>query len=128
MQIDTGPAAQNLVANMAGLKSPRVRDDKTKKRKREANDSETKAKRHRQQTRQGKANGDEGDSEADRLIEADSLLEVAATSQGDLIGHLENGEAGWRISKPMGGRMLDIDPILSADDRYVRISLCKEKG
>ncbi|KAK4091925.1 hypothetical protein Purlil1_3764 [Purpureocillium lilacinum] len=104
---------------MAGLKSPRVRDDKTKKRKREANDSETKAKRHRQQARQGKANGDEGDSEADRLIEADSLLEVAATSQGDMVGHLENGEAGWRISKPMGGRMLDIDPILTADDRYL---------
>ncbi|KAJ6442967.1 WD repeat-containing protein 75 [Purpureocillium lavendulum] len=104
---------------MAGLKSPRVKDDKTKKRKREANDADTKAKRHRQQARQGKPNGLDGDSEADKLIEADSLLEVAADSHNEVVGRRENGEAGWRISKPMGGRMLDIDPILTADDRYL---------
>ena len=25
----------------------------------------------------------------------------------------------WRVSKPMGGRMLDIDPILVEDEKYI---------
>ena len=27
------------------------------------------------------------------------------------------GEAGWRVSKPIGGRMLDIDAILTEDEQ-----------
>jgi NET1-associated nuclear protein 1 (U3 small nucleolar RNA-associated protein 17) len=31
----------------------------------------------------------------------------------------------WRISKPMGGRMLDVDPILTEDEKYEAQSATK---
>lgn len=100
---------------MAGTKSPKSRDDKTKKRKRDVNDADLKSKRHRkdQQEDEGKAkpkdskktplnvhNGSKGD-ENELMRQETSLL----------------GETGWKVSKPMGGRMLDIDPILTEDEQ-----------
>lgn len=64
--------------------------DKNNKRKRDSIGDEAKAKRARAQD----ANGEPAMDLAERL---DSL------------------DAAWRISKPMGGRMLDIDPILTDD-------------
>ncbi|KAF4510230.1 hypothetical protein G6O67_002135 [Ophiocordyceps sinensis] len=93
---------------MAGHKSPRVKDGKAKKRKREASDGETKSKRHRQQHQQA--------LEPSKPLQADSIQDVA--TQGST-HQTADGEAGWRISKPMGGRMLDIDPILTADEQLL---------
>lgn len=80
---------------MAGQSTPRVKVDKTNKRKRDSIDNEAAAKRARAQ----EANGE--------------LAEP--TSTNDLAERLDRSDAAWRISKPMGGRMLDIDPILTDD-------------
>ncbi|KAG5973864.1 hypothetical protein E4U55_000227 [Claviceps digitariae] len=108
---------------MAVTKSPRVKDGITKKRKREANDSDGKPKRHRQQqSRQNKING------SDELANQQSTNSEANTADAQLLTTLrpqeiirqsDDGDAGWRISKPMGGRMLDIDPILTADEKHL---------
>lgn len=103
---------------MAGHKTLRSREDKPKKRKREANDADTKPKRHRQQGRQEQGDGLTGESTSDKLIEADSLRDIATHPCEDVALGGDSGDAGWRILKPMGGRMLDVDPILTEDDRY----------
>ncbi|ATY59434.1 WD domain containing [Cordyceps militaris] len=78
---------------MAGQRISRVKVDKTKKRKRDSHENEVKAKRARPQD----ANGE--------------LAEPTSTK--DLAERLDRADASWKISKPMGGRMLDIDPILT---------------
>lgn len=111
---------------MAGNKAPRtsnVEDDKTKKRKR---DSETasRSKRHRSERKE------RGDKKHDRSAARDSrngqILDIskptqALTAQGEreleISRQFDTGEAGWKVSKPMGGRMLDIDPILTDDEQ-----------
>ncbi|KJZ77435.1 hypothetical protein HIM_03159 [Hirsutella minnesotensis 3608] len=106
---------------MAGHKSPRVKDDKAKKRKRDANDGDTKSKRHRQQL----GNDKEPAALSEQIPDSSSLTRTHSTQTGKAATLLEfarnssDGEAGWRVSKPMGGRMLDIDPILTADDQYL---------
>lgn len=84
---------------MAGQRASRVKVDKTKKRKRDSNENETATKRARPQD----ANGE--------------LAEPTSTK--DLADRLDRSDAAWKISKPMGGRMLDIDPILTDDGEYV---------
>ncbi|OAA44507.1 WD domain containing protein [Beauveria brongniartii RCEF 3172] len=84
---------------MAGQRAQRVKVDKTKKRKRDSNETEVKAKRVRPQD----ANGE--------------LAEPTSTK--DLAQRLDRSDAAWKISKPMGGRMLDIDPILTDDGEYL---------
>lgn len=42
----------------------------------------------------------------------DASLETAA-------GAIHQAKPSWKLSKPMGGRMLDIDPIFSLDERCV---------
>ena len=104
---------------MAGHKSSRAKDDETKKRKRDTNESETKSKtkRHRQQAQQDKAHGQDKASGSGKLIEADSLRDATNFRPQEVLRQSDDGEAGWRISKPMGGRMLDVDPILTADEQ-----------
>ncbi|POR32737.1 U3 small nucleolar RNA-associated protein 17 [Tolypocladium paradoxum] len=106
---------------MAGHKSPRAKDDKTKKRKRDTNESETKSKtkKHRQQGQQDNVNGHNKALESGKLIEADSLRAATSYRPQEVICQSDDGEAGWRVSKPMGGRMLDIDPILTADEQHL---------
>ncbi|KAM3510648.1 hypothetical protein MY11210_005683 [Beauveria gryllotalpidicola] len=84
---------------MAGQRAQRVKVDKTKKRKRDSNENEVKAKRVRPQD----ANGEFAEP----------------TSTKDLAQRLDRSDAAWKISKPMGGRMLDIDPILTDDGEYL---------
>ncbi|KAM3502355.1 hypothetical protein MY10362_004898 [Beauveria mimosiformis] len=84
---------------MAGQRAQRIKVDKTKKRKRDSNENEVKAKRVRPQD----ANGE--------------LAEPTSTK--DLAQRLDRSDAAWKISKPMGGRMLDIDPILTDDGEYL---------
>lgn len=90
---------------MAGTRSPRSKVDKTKKRKRDTNEAGGQSKRARPQ----ESNGD--------LVATEQ--EMAEAAGENLVAKLDSADAGWRISKPMGGRMLDIDPILSQDEQYV---------
>ncbi|KAG6013813.1 hypothetical protein E4U54_006317 [Claviceps lovelessii] len=110
---------------MAGTKSPRVKDDITKKRKRDTNDSDGKTKRHRQQqSLQNKVNGG-GERNNQQLKHIESGAEATDTQPlttfrpQEIIRQSDDGDAGWRVSKPMGGRILDIDPILTADEKHL---------
>lgn len=105
---------------MAGTKSPRVKDGMTKKRKRDTNDSDGQPKRHRQQGHQNKANGGDG-SVTQKAKNAESgtadSQPLTTSRPQEIIRQSDDGDAGWKISKPMGGRMLDIDPILTVDEK-----------
>ncbi|KAH7155445.1 WD40-repeat-containing domain protein [Dactylonectria estremocensis] len=112
---------------MAGSKSTRTKDDQTKKRKRELAEADSRSKRLRAERKENKANGRK--SVADLLNPLNGAqseqngLSSALQTTGDraleVIPQFDNAEAGWRVSKPMGGRMLDIDPILTEDDQYL---------
>lgn len=108
-------------AKMAGTKSPRARDDKNKKRKRDTIDGETKSKRHRQQNQESKVNGNDAQtpqkSKHAKANHDNSTGELTKFRPQEVIRPSDDGEAGWRVSKPMGGRMLDIDPILTEDEQ-----------
>ena len=90
-----------------------------KKRKRdgaEDRDDRKALKRQKSKTktkRRSRRNGDE--SLGDQL---DSTVarrrDAAPTKVGS--ADLEEASSSWKISKPLGGRMLDIDPIFSADE------------
>ncbi|OAA49696.1 WD domain containing protein [Cordyceps fumosorosea ARSEF 2679] len=84
---------------MAKNKTHRFKVDEPKKRKRDGNDSEITAKRARPQ-------------------DANGVL-AEPTSTKDLAKRLDRSDTAWKISKPMGGRMLDIDPILTDNGEYL---------
>lgn len=116
---------------MAGQKTPKapkVKDDKTKKRKRDVTESGSRTKRHRAEVKERKANGQ--DSRNGELLEvskpARASAEQGASDERELeiSRQFDDGEAGWKVSKPMGGRMLDIDPILTDDELYVLFATC----
>lgn len=88
---------------MAGTKVSKFKDDPTKKRKRDLNETDARSKRSRQPQANSTANGDVGSEKLDK-------------GKG-IVSRSHGGETGWRLSKPMGGRMLDIDPILTQDDQ-----------
>lgn len=113
--------------DMAGNKSPRVpkvKDDKTKKRKRDIHESGSQTKRPRsEQKGQGK-NGHDRPAKDSRngelsVAKSSSATGVQDERETEIARHFDAGEAGWKLSKPMGGRMLDIDPILTSDEQYV---------
>ncbi|KAG5949948.1 hypothetical protein E4U53_005617 [Claviceps sorghi] len=108
---------------MAGTKSPRVKDGITKKRKRDTNDSDGKPKRHRQQQDARKnVNGSDGLASQELQhaeAEAADAQPLKTFRPQQVIRSSDDGDAGWRVSKPMGGRMLDIDPILTADEKHL---------
>ncbi|KAK2592370.1 NET1-associated nuclear protein 1 [Conoideocrella luteorostrata] len=111
---------------MAGTKNPRVKDDRAKKRKRETNDRETIPKRHRRQSREGKVNG--ADAPTPQKIKHQASENGTQSKHltyfcpQEVVRQSDDGEAGWRISKPMGGRMMDIDPILTEDEQHLIIT------
>jgi NET1-associated nuclear protein 1 (U3 small nucleolar RNA-associated protein 17) len=107
---------------MAGSRLSKPKDDSNKKRKRDLNEGDTRSKRSKP-PHEIPGNGQEqADSTADEDLESEknlqngALLKSKANGGVDIISRYD-GEAGWRISKPMGGRMLDIDPILTQDDQ-----------
>lgn len=104
---------------MAGPKSPRTKEDKTKKRKRDAVDGDAKSKRHRLQKN---GQGVEGSGNGPLLklseqVNGSALQDGTSYRPHEVIRQTDDGESGWKISQPMGGRMLDIDPILTEDEQ-----------
>lgn len=107
---------------MAGTKSSRGKSDPVKKRKRDVVESDSRSKRLRAER---KANGQRSDVEQllgvksaqTKLAGASVASETTGSRQLEVVRQFDNTEAGWRVSKPMGGRMLDIDPILTEDDQ-----------
>ncbi|QYS97154.1 hypothetical protein H0G86_004387 [Trichoderma simmonsii] len=111
-----------ISAKMAGSKLSRPQDESTKKRKRDLNEADARSKRSRPQQGDEEEQAEspaDGDSESEDNLQNGALLGSKSNGDERLIGRSFDGETGWRISKPMGGRMLDIDPILTQDDQYL---------
>jgi len=99
-----------------------------KKRKREPKEDsvlpQQQQKKHRRKSK-SKLNGEEeadiedqganGDTAALQQVDGDVALPDAASQALD--GPGEDAPAAWKVQNPMGGRMLDIDPIFSVDER-----------
>jgi NET1-associated nuclear protein 1 (U3 small nucleolar RNA-associated protein 17) len=89
-------------------------DTASLKRKREPKDDPALSqKKHRRKSKQGNATG-EGASDDAALQQTDGDLELLDASSQSLVR--ERG-ASWKLSKPMGGRMLDIDSVFSPDEQ-----------
>jgi hypothetical protein len=99
-----------------------------KKRKREPKDDPALSqKKHRRQSKsklQANANADEDASASDgqnpskaALQQTGGDLELPDASSQSLAVSVRERLASWKVSKPMGGRMLDIDPVFSPDER-----------
>ena len=97
-------------------------DTATLKRKRELKDEAALAqKKHRRKSNtisEEAASGNvERKSSSSASQQADSGLELADASLQPSAGPVSERLAAWKLSKPMGGRMLDIDPVFSTDER-----------
>lgn len=100
-----------------------------KKRKRDKHDEERKARKRHRSKSQGQADGHTGastiddDANNDDNDDPSDQLQMEAENHSDLnFPELERyapGDFGpaWKVSNPMGGRMLDIDPIFSRDEQ-----------
>ncbi|KAK0384074.1 hypothetical protein NLU13_8163 [Sarocladium strictum] len=99
------------------------KEDKAKKRKRDVAEAVARSKRHRTEKKEQKK-GSRRDSTA--LTNGNNPEVEGRQDDGprelELNREFDNGEAGWRISKPIGGRMLDIDPILTDDEQHLIIA------
>ncbi|KAH6609305.1 u3 small nucleolar rna-associated 17 [Trichoderma cornu-damae] len=108
---------------MAGSRLSNPEDDSTKKRKRDVNEADTRPKRSKAQqgipsNGHGQAESSaDGNLESETNLQSGGLLNQKGSGVEDIVSRSHDGETGWRISKPMGGRMLDIDPILTRDDQ-----------
>ncbi|KAF4976966.1 hypothetical protein FZEAL_6436 [Fusarium zealandicum] len=115
---------------MAGHKSPRTKNDPIKKRKRDVNENDSRSKRLRAERKGNKANGSKADVEqllgvngaGSELNGLSGALDTVGSRELEIVRQFDNTEAGWRVSKPMGGRMLDIDPILTEDEQYLIVA------
>ncbi|KAF6837752.1 WD domain-containing protein [Colletotrichum plurivorum] len=110
---------------MPGPSTPRTRNADTKKRKRDAAEKDGQAKRTRQQ---GDKSGKNGQADAGDL--RDNALALLFQLQKNLtddqieselvkLGNTDAQATGWQVSKPMGGRMADIDPIFVEKEKYL---------
>lgn len=99
-----------------------------KKRKREQKDEASPSiKRHRAKSKlehdrkanEGKAN--EEDSRPDNALVQKVNGDIESSAESVLTKPQATGYAAvpWKLSKPMGGRILDIDPMLSPDEKLV---------
>jgi NET1-associated nuclear protein 1 (U3 small nucleolar RNA-associated protein 17) len=107
------------------------KDAKARKRKLEATPDAAKSKRHRSERKEARVNGHDTDQPSTALTKQGDSQDMSNGLQDgprelEVFREFKHAEAGWRVSKPMGGRMLDIDPILTDDDRYVTWSLVRE--
>lgn len=86
-------------------------NDAAKKRKREGAERVQRAKRARAEGNGAQLNG----------LTEPLVPSAVVETNGDVQNGLDADEnAGWQISKPVGGRMLDIDPILTNDEQYAQ--------
>jgi NET1-associated nuclear protein 1 (U3 small nucleolar RNA-associated protein 17) len=100
-------------------------DTASLKRKREPkDDTPLSQKKHRRRSKlQDGAAGETSNAEDGKelsnttLQQTDGDLELPDASSHPPVGALRERLASWKVSKPMGGRMLDIDPIFSPDER-----------
>ncbi|RGP68446.1 hypothetical protein FSPOR_5325 [Fusarium sporotrichioides] len=106
---------------MAGNKSPRAKHDPNKKRKRDLNENDSRSKRLRAERKAAKANGlnQSTNGVVSEVPEISEALTETGAREIEVVRQFDNTEAGWRVSKPMGGRMLDIDPVLTEDEQYL---------
>lgn len=104
---------------MAGTKSPRAKHDPNKKRKRDLNENDSRSKRLRAERKAAKANGlnESTNGVVAEVPQISKALTETGSREVEVVRQFGNTEAGWRVSKPMGGRMLDIDPVLTEDDQ-----------
>ncbi|KAK4229743.1 hypothetical protein QBC38DRAFT_84706 [Podospora fimiseda] len=104
-----------------------------KKRKREPKDDtqppQQQQKKHRRRSK-NQANGEEVDVETHEtnghttaLHRINGDVEVTDVTSQELVGAVSDmSTAAWKIQTPMGGRMLDVDPVFSPDERYLIIT------
>lgn len=94
-------------------------DTASLKRKREPKDEPALSqKKHRRKSKPQEANVNGEDATNGAVQQRpDSDVELSDASSHSLAGPIQNKPQSWRLSKPMGGRMLDIDPIFSPDER-----------
>jgi len=106
--------------NMAG-KTDHRKDAEKKRKRADTQDKERQPKRHRQQDDQlpGKQASE---------LKDNALKVLADLKTGALEGKLLNGKhdavadapaSRWELSSPVGGRIADIDPVFSVDEKYV---------
>nr|CDP22574.1 Putative U3 small nucleolar RNA-associated protein 17 [Podospora anserina S mat+] len=92
-----------------------------KKRKREPKDDSAQAqqKKHRRKTEQEKADALNGEG-------ANQTSHTDDTSLQPINGHSGlpgvSSQSQWKVQPPMGGRMLNIDPIFSPDEKFLIIT------
>ncbi|KAJ4131071.1 NET1-associated nuclear protein 1 [Fusarium equiseti] len=104
---------------MAPNKSPRTKHDPTKKRKRDLNENDSRTKRQRADRKAAKANGTSKSGVVSEVPEISEALTETGPREIEIVRQFDNTDAGWRVSKPMGGRMLDIDPVMTEDEQYL---------
>ncbi|KAL2165307.1 hypothetical protein VTH06DRAFT_604 [Thermothelomyces fergusii] len=99
-------------------------DTASLKRKREPKDDPALSqKKHRRKSKLQDVNANGEDTPKGALQQRpDGDVELADASSQFLAGPVQNKSQLWRLSKPMGGRMLDIDPIFSPDERHLLIT------
>lgn len=94
------------------------------KRKRDRIDQEDPAQKKKRRPGKTAADKNERASTPSRNGDATESLEGGADTHHETLGASVNGIARetkslqqWRISEPMGGRMSDVDPIFSDDEK-----------
>ncbi|KAL2166413.1 hypothetical protein VTG60DRAFT_2795 [Thermothelomyces hinnuleus] len=99
-------------------------DTASLKRKREPKDDPALSqKKHRRKSKlqEVNVNGEDTANGAPQQ-RPDGDVELPDASSQSLAGPVQSKSQSWRLSKPMGGRMLDIDPIFSPDERHLLIT------
>ncbi|RYO98685.1 hypothetical protein DL764_007011 [Monosporascus ibericus] len=110
-------------------------DLKASKRKRDAEEHSRRkrAKRDRSSSRQAivneqsetneqatSANGSHAPPPEDSMIEKATPLKKEKKPRSKAITNITKSQLPtWKVSRPMGGRMLDIDPVLTADEKHM---------
>ncbi|KAL2180241.1 WD40-repeat-containing domain protein [Thermothelomyces heterothallicus CBS 202.75] len=99
-------------------------DTASLKRKREPKDDPALSqKKHRRKSKlqEVNVNGEDATNGAPQQ-RPDGDVELSDASSQSVAGPVQSKSQPWRLSKPMGGRMLDIDPIFSPDERHLLIT------
>lgn len=104
--------------------------ERATKRKRDKAETEEERRNRKKQKSKRKSlpeqDGQKGDDAVPGSQPADSqpadevpnVADLQLVTKGESNGQLEpvNSSAAWNVSKPIGGRMLDIDPVFSVDE------------